>query len=274
MTETKARTWQKIGTFYALTLLISAPFWYLCSYGGDVILVTGLMWSPALAAVFTKWIFGENLRDLGWGWGARRYRVLGYLIPLLYVLAVYVPVWITGLGGLNAVGYVQSVAKDYGLAALPAPLACAAYILLAATAGFIAKAGRAMGEEIGWRGFLVPELSKVTGFTGVGLVSGLMWACWHFPLILFGDYNAGTPAWFALACFTVMIVATSFIAAWLRLRSGSVWPAVFFHASHNMFIQTDLYPHDYEHGQDRVSDRRVRHWPGDHKRGRGAHRVE
>ena len=242
MVETKARTWQKIGIFYALTLLLSAPFWYLCSYGGDVTLVTGLMWSPALAAVFTKWIFRENLRDLGWRWGGSRYRLRGYLIPLLCVAAVYVPVWITGLGGLNAVGYVQSVAKDFGLAALPAPLACVAYILLALTAGFIAKGGRAMGEEIGWRGFLVPELWKVTGFTGLGLISGVMWAVWHYPLILFSDYNAGTPAWFAITCFTVMITAMGFIAAWLRLRSGSVWPAVFLHASLNMSIQLIFTP--------------------------------
>ncbi len=156
--------------------------------------------------------------------------------------AVYVPVWMSGWGGLNAVGYVQTVAKDFGLAALPGPVACVAYLLLAMTAGFIAKAGRAMGEEIGWRGFLVPELFKVTGFTGVGLVSGAMWALWHFPLILFSDYNAGTPAWFALGCFTVMITAVGFIAAWLRLRSGSVWPAVFFHGSHNMFIQMIFTP--------------------------------
>lgn len=242
MNESKTRTWKKIGMFYTLTLLISTPFWYLLSSGGDLTLVTGLMWSPALAAIFTKWIFSENIRDLGWRWGAGRYRQLAYLIPLLYVLPVYAAVWITGFGGLDAMAYVKSVAKDYGLSALPAPLACAAYVLVALTAGFITKAGRALGEEIGWRGFLVPELSKVTGFTGVGLVSGAMWAFWHYPLILYSDYNAGTPAWYALGCFTVMVVAVGFIAGWLRLRSGSVWPAVIFHASHNMFIQMIFTP--------------------------------
>jgi membrane protease YdiL (CAAX protease family) len=64
-----------------------------------------------------------------------------------------------------------------------------------------------------------------------------MWAAWHYPILLFGDYNAGTPAWYGLSCFTVMVVASSFIAAWLRLRSGSLWTAAIFHASHNLFIQ-------------------------------------
>lgn len=245
MSESKTRTWRKIGVFYALVLLLSTPFWYLLSGGTDdpsFMLTTGLMWAPALATILTKWVFSENIRDLGWRWGAGRYRYLAYLIPLLYVLPVYAAVWITGLGGLDAAAFVQSVAKDYGLAALPIPLAWAAYVLIALTAGFIAKAGRALGEEIGWRGFLVPELSKVTGFTGVGLVSGAMWAFWHYPEILYSNYNAGTPAWFALPCFTVMIVASGFIAAWLRLRSGSVWPAVIFHASLNMFIQLIFTP--------------------------------
>ncbi|OAI43149.1 hypothetical protein AYO41_02835 [Verrucomicrobia bacterium SCGC AG-212-E04] len=39
-----------------------------------------------------------------------------------------------------------------------------------------------------------------------------------------------------------MVVANSFIAAWFRLRSGSVWPAVILHGSHNMFIQLILTP--------------------------------
>ena len=36
--------------------------------------------------------------------------------------------------------------------------------------------------------------------------------------------------------FTVFVVGLSFAAAWLRLRSGSVWPPVLLHASHNLFV--------------------------------------
>jgi uncharacterized protein len=85
-------------------------------------------------------------------------------------------------------------------------------------------------------------LAKVVSFPLVGLISGLMWAVWHFPSILFSTYNAGTPSWFALSCFTVMIVSTGFIYAWLRLRSGSLWPAALIHGSHNMFVQLIFTP--------------------------------
>ncbi len=95
-----------------------------------------------------------------------------------------------------------------------------------------------LGEEIGWRGLLVPELSKETSFTLTALISGGIWAIYHYPLILFSNYgNPSVPAWFGLVCFTVLVVGSSFVYAWLRLASGSIWPAVVLHASHNQFIK-------------------------------------
>jgi len=59
------------------------------------------------------------------------------------------------------------------------------------------------GEQLrhcAWRGdwlagFLVPQLAKVTSFTRLSLLSGLIWSLWHYPILLFADYNSGTPAW-------------------------------------------------------------------------------
>jgi len=74
------------------------------------------------------------------------------------------------------------------------------------------------------------------------VISGLMWAAYHFPVLLFGDYNKGAPAWVSLSCFTLMVVADSFIMAWLTLRSNSLWPAAICHGSHNLFIQSIFTP--------------------------------
>lgn len=100
----------------------------------------------------------------------------------------------------------------------------------------------ALGEEIGWRGFLVPELSKTVSFTGTALISGVVWALWHYPILIFADYNAGTATWYALTCFTVMVVAISFVFAWLRLKSGSLWTGALLHASHNLYVQNIFTP--------------------------------
>ena len=237
------RIWKKIATFYVLTLLFTAVFGTMDIRAPDnIILTTAIMWCPALATLATKWLFRERIRDIAWGWGSGHYATSAYFIPLLYALPVYLVVWLTGFGGFYDNEFASKVVAEYGLSSLAMPVALAAYVVVAMTAGFVAKAGRALGEEIGWRGFLVPELAKVTGFTGIGLISGLMWAAWHYPFIAFSDYNSGTPTWYAISCFTVMVVAGGFIAAWITLRSRSVWPAVIFHASHNMFIQMIFTP--------------------------------
>jgi membrane protease YdiL (CAAX protease family) len=60
---------------------------------------------------------------------------------------------------------------------------------------------------------------------------------YHAPILLFADYHSATPIWYAFLVFIVGITASSFIYAWFRLKSGSVWTAVIIHASHNLFIQ-------------------------------------
>jgi len=244
--EPKARVWKKIGCFYALTMIFSSVFGaFIIRAGkmdaGNLLFVTGSMWSPGLAAFTTRKIFGENIRDLPWRWGGNRYAWLAYLIPIAYALPVYVIVWLTGLGAFNW-ETLSKISSDFGWQNLPSGSVLFLFVLFTATLGMVAKTSRALGEEIGWRGFLVPELSKVVGFPGIGLISGLMWAAYHYPALLFADYNAGAPAWYSLTCFTIMVVGGSFVMAWLTLRSGSLWPAAILHGSHNLFIQSIFTP--------------------------------
>jgi membrane protease YdiL (CAAX protease family) len=56
------------------------------------------------------------------------------------------------------------------------------FVVLTGTTGMLSGVAAATGEEIGWRGFLVPELAKALPFTGVALVSGLIWAASHYPI--------------------------------------------------------------------------------------------
>jgi membrane protease YdiL (CAAX protease family) len=247
MEDSKARVWKKIALFYALTLGFSGVFDAFVLHAGkmdtgNLLYVTGSMWSPALAAFATKAIFREKIRDLPWKWGASRYAWLGYLIPFAYALPVYLVVWLGGWGGFAGADFIKRIAEQFGWSDFPPGLTLTLFVLLTATLGLVGKTSRALGEEIGWRGFLVPELAKVAGFWGVGIVSGLMWAVYHFPVLLFADYNAGTPAWYGLTCFTLMVVADSVLLAWLTLKSGSLWPAAIFHGSHNLFIQSIFTP--------------------------------
>ena len=55
--------------------------------------------------------------------------------------------------------------------------------------------------------------------------------------MLLAGYRGDNPLWYSVLFFTVMAVSMSFVFAWLRLRSGSLWTAVILHAAHNMFVQ-------------------------------------
>jgi membrane protease YdiL (CAAX protease family) len=238
--------WKKVGCFYALTLIFSFTFGgFILRAGkleaGNLLFVTGAMWSPALATFATKKIFRERIRDLPWQWAEGRYIALAYFLPVGYSLPIYLFVWFTGLGPFNS-STLPKILADFGWQNLPTGFGVSLFVLFTATLGMVAKLSRAIGEEIGWRGFLVPELTKVVGFRGVGAISGLMWAAFHYPVLLFADYNSGAPAWYSIVCFTLWVVIASYIMAWLTLRARSLWPAAILHASHNLFIQSILTP--------------------------------
>jgi membrane protease YdiL (CAAX protease family) len=105
------------------------------------------------------------------------------------------------------------------------------YFLLTATAGILNFSVNALGEEIGWRGFLVPELYGRFGFTRTALISGLIWSAWHYPLMI------GRTDWVGILNFTVMVCGLSFVLCWFRLRSLSIWPAVAIHGTHNTLFE-------------------------------------
>ena len=227
--------------YLALVFAFSSIFYFLMlkahtlgAAGG--IYVLGIMWCPALAAMATLKLSGRRLSELGWRWPATNYALLSWALPLLYTFIAYVIVWSFGLGGFPNHQFMDQLATRMGLAIRPSA-ATALYILLGGTFGLARGLASALGEEIGWRGFLVPELFKKLGFTGTALISGVVWSCWHYPLLIWGDYNSGTPTWYGLTCFTVMVVSLSFIFAWMRLGSGSLWTAALLHASHNLYIQ-------------------------------------
>ena len=232
-----------IGTFLIATTAISAIFWTMIIvsghlHGGDLGYVEGLMWSPALAAFLTVAIHGQDQRSLGLARWSGSAAVIAYLIPLGYAAMAYGLVWSTGFGIFPSAERIAKVAArlDWGFTG-PAVFV-PAYFVFVATTGMVLSLATGLGEEIGWRGFLTPRLVERFGFSAASVIAGLIWGCWHLPILLFADYNSGTEWWFAMSCFFVNTISIAFIATWLRLRSASVWPCAILHASHNVFVQS------------------------------------
>jgi membrane protease YdiL (CAAX protease family) len=87
-------------------------------------------------------------------------------------------------------------------------------------------------EEIGMRGYLLPKLLSL-GRTPALALSGLVWATWHMPLILLTPIFPVGNQLISLPLFYATIVAASFIFGYLRIYTGSLWPASIAHSVHN-----------------------------------------
>ena len=89
-----------------------------------------------------------------------------------------------------------------------------------------------LAEEIGMRGYLLPKLQSL-GRTRALALSGLVFATWHMPLIFLTPFFPIGNALISVPLFYATVVAASFVYGYLRLYTGSVWPASLAHAAHN-----------------------------------------
>lgn len=234
---------KQILAFLVLVFAFSCLPYFLVIHSGHLAVGNGLvvgllMWCPALAAFATCALLNIDVATLGWKWRPVRYEVWAYVIPILYALPVYIGAWgVFVVGSFDFSRFAAQLGTAFGFPDSPRTATLLLAIPIYGVVGVIASTARALGEEIGWRGFLLPRLVGQSGFTFGCLLSGCIWAVWHYPLLLFADYNAGTKPVYALTCFTLMVIADAYILGWLRLKSGSLWPAAILHASHNLFIQ-------------------------------------
>ncbi len=96
-----------------------------------------------------------------------------------------------------------------------------------------------LGEEGGWRGFLLPELAKRYTTRIASLLTGLVWALWHIPLFLYDkDFTnmgiGGTAGWLVGLAFG------SILLGWLAKQSNWVLlPVILWHATFNFFTTSD-----------------------------------
>lgn len=177
-----------------------------------------LMWCPAFSGIITSLIYDKNISNIGLRLGKVRWLGMGYFLPIFYATVAYGVIWLFGFGGINS---------NYQFNAFN-------LIIL----GTLLNVAFAAGEEIGWRGFLVPQLYKFTkSYTKTCLITGLIWSVWHFPLLISGVYLSQMPLNYQLLLLVLTVTAMTFPISWLRLKSGSIWTAVLFHASHNLYIQ-------------------------------------
>ncbi|MCC7119475.1 MAG: CPBP family intramembrane metalloprotease [Anaerolineales bacterium] len=231
---------KQIYWFLGITLALSWPLFLapLALNGLDaqekVLVTQGLwalaMWAPGLAAiVVTLFVAKKPFSSLRLNaLGPKRYYLWAWFLPLgLTVLSGAFTVWF-GIGklDLNMTNFRASLPAS--ISANVALLGLLFFTILVAP--FINMLF-ALGEELGWRGFLLPQLLPLGQWKAV-MWSGLIWGLWHAPAIVQGLNYPGHP----ILGILMMIVFCSLLGvifAWLYLNTRSPWVAALAHGAVN-----------------------------------------
>ncbi len=201
---------------------------------GNLICTFGML-CPAIGVIITRFITkegyaltGENSLMLGISLKNGRFifYILAVLLPWIYTEAGHLLIIALKPGAFDR-EYFRAVTGDVRNAYM--------FPLMAIVSGaFISIGG--LGEELGWRGYMMPKLVKLLGFTKAVIAGGIIWGIWHWPLTYAGhnfgkDYRGYPFAGFAAMC--LLCIAMGILLTFVTLKTGSVWPAAIMHAVNN-----------------------------------------
>lgn len=141
------------------------------------------------------------------------------IVPIVIQAIGYVILWLTGMGHITT-------ANLQGVSPIVVVLATIPFILIE-TITF------SLGEELGWRGYLLPHLQRL-GTIRALLLSGFIHGCWHIPLIMFTtQYHAEGNPWLVIPLFLATLTIVGVVIGYVRMTTDSVWPAALIHTVHN-----------------------------------------
>jgi membrane protease YdiL (CAAX protease family) len=171
--------------------------------------ITLIMFAPMVGALLARFA-GPGVIQ----WGRLSWWILAGLIPAVTVFVAYA---IASPFGVDVANY-----SVLGKALILSPIL------------IVINSLAALGEEIGWRGFLWPLMRRRWSFLVSSLVIGAVWWTYHAPLIILGWYGSlrGLPA------FTVAIAGITLFIGVLTDRSRAVWPSVITHGAWNALVAT------------------------------------
>ena len=246
--------WISVVLYIVLTFGISWAIWLgLGAIGVPFTIRVSIgMFGPAVSAVLVRLIRREGFADAGLrlvgrghrgGW--RMYIVAYIAMPLLiataigFALLVGTQHWALSQN-IHQLGIVLTKALTSQGQSLPtgftsdklAQISLISQIVLAFTLAIPINMIFTFGEEFGWRGYLLPKLAPLGGIPAA-IISGIIWGLWHAPLIVLNGYNYPGHPWLGVGMMVLFTISLGMVFAWLRFRSGSVWPSTLAHAAYN-----------------------------------------
>ncbi|RPH60782.1 MAG: CPBP family intramembrane metalloprotease, partial [Chloroflexi bacterium] len=194
------------------------------------------MWGPGIAAIVTTLFIEKKpfralrLKTLG----PKRFYLWAWLLPPALTLLTLGSTVLLGTGEFdsNLTMIRDALAKAPATPGLPpVEILVALQIVFAVTLAPFINALFALGEELGWRGYLLPKLLPLGQWPAI-LISGAVWGVWHAPAILQG-HNFPRHPYLGMLLMIIGCILLGVILSWLTLNTRSPWVAALAHGSAN-----------------------------------------
>jgi membrane protease YdiL (CAAX protease family) len=218
----------RLSVFLGLLIAAAAAILVISAATGltPLMLAPAYMFSPLVAGLVVCLWAGVPVSTVGLTIGRVRWLLIAAVIALPLVgvtlaLAVAVP----------GVGVDPSADPVPGIELPPGAVGMLALFGLVLVLGSTVNAIFAVGEEFGWRGYLLWELAPL-GFWKASLSIGAIWGVWHAPVILAG-YNYPSFPVVGVVAMTLACISFSPVFTYLVVRAESVFAAALLHGVFN-----------------------------------------
>lgn len=248
---------KKTKTFLISTFVIAWVLQILASYlyekvglAAFQILLMVAMFAPFAGAILAKF----PIREMGWKpklKGNLRFVAAAWLLPSVFTLlgaALYFALFPTRVdvtGAYLTATYGEVMMEQLEAQGLTYPL----FILVsAASAIFYAPWVNmfiALGEEVGWRGVLYPQLRALFGKTKGRILGGIIWGAWHWPVMILAGYEygkeyPGAPL-LGMGLFCVYATAAGILVDVLYEKTSCIWVPSLAHGAINGCAALPIY---------------------------------
>jgi len=208
---------------------------YLPGSAAYTVVLVVVMFVPALSALIVRlFVERQGFADAGLRWGKGRYYLAAWLLPVAFGLAAMgLAVWLRQAEfDPYMTELMVRIKLQYGSMELPRFELMRIYFIIGSlTPVVIINTIPCFGEEFGWRGYLLMRLLPL-GRARAMVLTGAIWGIWHAPIILQGHNYPQHPV-LGVPLMIAFCILLGVVLGWLRLASGSVFPAAVGHASVN-----------------------------------------
>ena len=243
---------------FALYFLLAFGLAWLCQVYGSLLLLRDgnaavyrallsvSMFCPLVAVLTAKRIVLHQPTAIGWKVrGKRRYWLAAWFGPAMFtVLAalLYFAVFSSRLD-LSGSWLVTAYGGEMDAETLRGQLGVSNLSYMLQTGLFAITLAPpinmlfAVGEEAGWRGYMMPQLKERFGLLNGRLLGGVIWGVWHWPIMLLTGYEYGTNYLGApvlgLVVWCVVCFALNTLLDWLYEKTGCIWVSAIAHGAFN-----------------------------------------